>query len=119
LSYSFVTTLLRGELSFDGLVITDDLEMGAIINNFGISEACKMALAAGADMVAICAEPVNIRTGHRALTAAIETGEIDPGRSLDRIAAAKSTLRPPLPFDLSRLEALSVRTEALVSRLSR
>src|SRR5439155_24335700 len=38
LSYSFITTLLRKELGYGGLVLTDDLEMGAIIKNYGIGE---------------------------------------------------------------------------------
>src|SRR5580765_9102299 len=63
LSYNFVTKLLRGELQFDGLVITDDLEMGAIVKNYGIGDACKMAVAAGVDMLAICVDPVSVREG--------------------------------------------------------
>ena len=44
LSSNFVTNLLRGELDFDGVIISDDLEMGAIVKNYGIGDACKMAV---------------------------------------------------------------------------
>lgn len=71
LSYNFITTLLRGELGFDGLVITDDLEMGAIIKNYGIGDACKMAILAGVDMLAICADPERIREGYNAVLHAV------------------------------------------------
>src|SRR6185436_6519974 len=56
LSYNVVTHLLRGELGFDGIVVTDDLEMGAIVRNYGIADACKMAVKAGVDLLAICAD---------------------------------------------------------------
>ncbi|MFL6466898.1 MAG: glycoside hydrolase family 3 N-terminal domain-containing protein, partial [Pyrinomonadaceae bacterium] len=66
LSLAIVTDLLKNELSFDGVVITDDLEMGAIVRNYGIGEACKMALNAGNDMLAICASEDAIREGFEA-----------------------------------------------------
>ncbi len=65
LSYNIVTKLLREELGFKGLTISDDLEMGAILKNYGIGEACKMAINAGQDMLAICANPESIRTGFK------------------------------------------------------
>jgi beta-N-acetylhexosaminidase len=110
LSSNFVTKLLRGELGFDGLVITDDLEMGAIVNNYGIGEACKMAVSAGVDMLAICADPDAIREGYRAVLSAVERGEITDQRlqgSLDRIARLKKGLLPPAIFDSARLAELS------------
>src|SRR5439155_14731065 len=80
LSYSFVTTMLRGELQFDGLVITDDLEMGAIVNNYGIGDACKRAINAGADMLAICATPNSIRDGYHAVLDSVRSGELRSDR---------------------------------------
>ena len=89
LSKAFVTTLLREQLGYNGLAITDDLEMGAIIKNYGIGEACKMAINAGADMLAICADPVRNSKAIDAVLAAVESGEITQRRlrrSLERIA---------------------------------
>lgn len=51
LSRATVTGLLRGELGFSGLVITDDLQMGAITSRHRLEEACCLALAAGVDMI--------------------------------------------------------------------
>ena len=116
LSYNFVTTLLRGDLAFDGLVITDDLEMGAIVKNFGIGSACKMALSAGVDMVAICADPNRIREGHRALTDALAEGSISESRldeSINRISAMKEKLPVPTNFDRDRMNELSDQVAAL------
>jgi len=121
LSKAFVTTLLREQLGFEGLAITDDLEMGAIIKNYGIGEACKMAVNAGADMLAICADPVRIVEGYGSVLNAVESGEISESRlntSLDRIATIKSSLPLPPPFDDSKLDLLSAKTAELCSRLS-
>ena len=110
LSHNFVTNLLRGELGFNGLVITDDLEMGAIIKNYGVGEACKMAVIAGADMLAICADPAAIREGYQAVVGAVRSGKISADRldeSLARIAVAKALLSDPSPFDAARLGRLS------------
>lgn len=110
LSRRVITDLLRNEVEFDGLVITDDLEMGAIVKNFGVGEACVMAIEAGADMLAICADPGRIVEGFDAVLAAVDSGRIDEqrlGESLDRIAAAKALLKEPPPFDLGRLAELS------------
>ncbi|HYJ90505.1 MAG TPA: glycoside hydrolase family 3 N-terminal domain-containing protein [Pyrinomonadaceae bacterium] len=110
LSGSFITGLLRSELGFDRLVITDDLEMGAIIKNFGIGEACVMAVEAGSDMLAICADAGRINEGYDAVSEAIRNGRITEDRidqSLERIADAKSLLQEPLSFDTQRLAELS------------
>ncbi len=112
LSYNFVTRLLREKLEFNGLTLTDDLEMGAIVKNFGIGEACKMAIAAGVDMLLICANPDSVREGFAALMQAVEDGEISEDRinqSLRRIAAAKHIINEPLPFDPARLQELSAQ----------
>ena len=54
LSRNVITDLLRGELGFRGLVMTDDLDMGAILNGYTLEQTLHLALAAGADMAMIC-----------------------------------------------------------------
>ncbi len=110
LSFNIVTKLLREELGFQGLAVTDDLEMGAIVKNYRIGEACQMAIAAGVDMLAICADANSIRDGFYAVLESVKKGEISESRideSLERIAQAKSLIEPPLPFDSERLQFLS------------
>jgi beta-N-acetylhexosaminidase len=121
LSFNFVTSLLRGKLGFDGLVLTDDLEMGAILKNYGIGEACKMAILAGEDMLSICASTDAIREGYSAVLGAVQRGEISLSRideSLRRIAAAKSLIAAPLEFDNDRLQELSDRVAELNQKLN-
>ncbi len=120
LSREMISGLLRGQLGFDGVVITDDLEMGAIVRNYGIGDACKMALNAGADMLAICAGEDAIREGFRAITDAVKNGEITEERlneSVRRITALKSRSLSSLPFDASRIGQLSVEIADLKNSL--
>jgi beta-N-acetylhexosaminidase len=110
INYQIVTKLLREELGFNGLVLTDDLEMGAIAKHSEIEEAALRAVQAGEDMLLICARPDLIRRGRRALLSAAQSGELSEERintSLARIAAYKSLTQPPLPFDLNRFQQLS------------
>ena len=51
LSSAIVTDLLRGELGWDGVVITDDLHAGAITSAFGVDEAIARAIEAGCDLL--------------------------------------------------------------------
>ncbi|MDQ3181521.1 MAG: hypothetical protein M3Q33_13500 [Acidobacteriota bacterium] len=121
LSYNVVTQLLREELGFTGLAITDDLEMGAILNNYGIGAACKMAINAGADMLAICADSDKIQTGFYAVLEAVKNGEISEQRinqSLRRIAHLKNLIQPNLMFDAAQLMILSNKISELNTRLN-
>src|SRR5262249_16202938 len=54
LSHNVVTKLLRDEMEFKGLAVTDDMEMGAITTTTDFGEACVMAVEAGQDMVSVC-----------------------------------------------------------------
>lgn len=121
LNSKIIKELLRTELGFRGLVITDDLEMGAILKNYGIGEACKMAINAGNDMLLICASQTAIIEGYEAVLKAVKDNRISEQRineSLERILAFKKLLQPPLPFDVSRLEELSKQIEALKAKLN-
>jgi beta-N-acetylhexosaminidase len=60
LSRYFLTDLLRTELGFNGIVITDDISMDAIDTDYGVAEASVLALAAGADIILLASEPERI-----------------------------------------------------------
>ncbi len=120
LSPAIISKLLRGELGYDGLVLTDDLEMGAIVDNYGIGEACKMAISAGADMLAICAGVDAINEGYAAVSDAVTNGDVSEeriDRSIARISLVKQSLSQPLPFDDERLDSLSDEIAAFTARL--
>ena len=54
LSRNIITKLLRDQLGYNGLVMTDDLDMGAILNEVGFEQTIRAAMEAGNDMVMIC-----------------------------------------------------------------
>ena len=121
LSPNFVKGLLRDEMGFDGLVVTDDLEMGAIVKNYGIGDACVRAIGAGADMLAICADPGAIRDGYRAVLNSLRNGDVDDGLmhcSLARISKAKSLLTEPGPFMFDRISELAAEIADLSTKVS-
>ena len=111
-----VTNLLRQQMGFRHLVITDDLEMGAISKHAAPEQAIVQAFQAGADMVMICATPELMRRGYAALSEAVERGTISEqrlGASLARIHAAQQAAAPPLAFDVAHWQALSDEIAAL------
>jgi beta-N-acetylhexosaminidase len=121
LNYAIVTELLRKELGYQHLVLTDDLEMGAIARHYEIEDAVVRAFNAGEDMLLICADPEKIRRGYRSLLSAAKENAIPSDRirnSLKRIAATKAIAAPPLPLDLERFQALSTEINELNSKLN-
>jgi beta-N-acetylhexosaminidase len=121
LSRNIVTNLLREELGYQHLVVTDDLEMGAIARHCEIEAAAVRAFIAGNDMMLICARPDIIRRGYQALLAAARDGKLPKDRvrnSLKRIAAMKSIIKEPLPFDAEKFNSLSDETTALNKKLN-
>ena len=121
LNYNIVTTLLRQELGYKHLVVTDDLEMGAISRHCEIEDATVRAALAGEDMFLICATPEKIRRGYHSLLEAAKRGRLTERRikeSLERIARTKTIMEPALPLDLARFEQLSDEVLKLNSKLN-
>jgi beta-N-acetylhexosaminidase len=121
LNYNIVTKLLREELGYRHLIITDDLEMGAISRHCEIEDAVARAVHAGEDMLLICASPDKIRRGYHGLLAAAQKGTLPQDRiqeSLERIARTKTIMEPPLPLDLERWQFLSKEILKLNSKLN-
>ena len=67
LSPVIIGELLRRQLGFTGLVMTDDMEMGAITKSGDFANAVTGAIQAGADMVLVCHSPEKILAAHEAL----------------------------------------------------
>src|SRR5215211_7236246 len=120
-NYNIVTRLLREELGYKHLVITDDLEMGAIARHCEIEDAVVRAAHAGEDMFLICATPEKIRRGYHGLLEAAKSGRLSQERiqeTLERIARTKTIVEPPLPLDAARFEMLSEETTKLNAKLN-
>jgi len=74
--------ILRNDLGFDGIIITDAMNMGAIVDTYGSGESAVMAVQAGVDMVLM---PANLQEAAKALTEAIKTGAISEERVEDAL----------------------------------
>ncbi len=104
LSPAIINGLLRDDMGFRGLVMTDDLDMGAILNTAGFGEMLSLGLAAGNDLLMIC---------HRfqMLPEAREVLENQPRPLLDaalaRVADFKAKMSPPVPFDMDEFERIN------------
>ena len=96
LSRRVVTDLLRGELGFEGLVMTDDLDMGAILNHFSLRETIRLALHAGNDLAMICHRIESIEQAHEILD---ELPRPELERALAAVARCKAKLAPPDAWD--------------------
>jgi beta-N-acetylhexosaminidase len=121
LNYNIVTKLLREELGYKHLVVTDDLEMGAIARHCEIEDAAVRASLAGEDMLLICASPDKIRRGYHGLLEAAKRGTLSKERidaSLERIAKTKTIIKPPYPLDLERFQILADEILKLNSKLN-
>lgn len=92
LSPRVVHGLLRTDLAFSGLVVTDAMTMGALAAHFDAGEAAIRAILAGNDMVLLSADT---DVAIRAVVAAVKSGRVPQGRvdeSVDRVLHAKAAL---------------------------
>ncbi len=79
LSRTIVGDYLRGQLGYDGIVMTDDLVMGAISKKYTYSEAVRLAVEAGVDMLLISSNDYVDEIQHT-LYSAVKDGEMDEAR---------------------------------------
>jgi len=95
LSHRIVTGLLREELGFAGLIMTDDLDMGAILNHYSLEQTIRLAIGAGNDLAMICHRVESLRDA-RTFLDRLPAAELD--RALQSVASFKEHLTPPDAF---------------------
>src|SRR5438094_909901 len=95
LSRRVITDLLRGEFGFNGLAMTDDLDMGAILTGYRLEDTIRLAILAGNDLVMICHRIPEIENVRRIL-GTLPADQID--RALASVARFKKNLTPPEEF---------------------
>lgn len=82
LSYKITTEMLRNEMHFEGIAITDSLAMSSIADNYGVGESAVMSIKAGIDMLL---DPTDIDTVIDAVVQAVESGDITEDRIDDSV----------------------------------
>jgi beta-N-acetylhexosaminidase len=115
-----VTKLLRGQLGYKHLVLTDDMEMGAILRYYSIEEAVALAFQAGEDMILICSSSEAVYKSYRSLLAKFRSGELSTEKldeTLLRIGDVKAIVTNPLPFEPGKFSRLSEEIAELNKKL--
>jgi beta-N-acetylhexosaminidase len=105
LSPAVLGGLLRGELGFRGVIVSDDLEMKAVLDNFGVADSAVRGLRAGCDVFLICLREDLQLEAHAALVRAAEADSEVRARvaeSAARVAALKAAHPPREPETASR-----------------
>ncbi|MGO4373199.1 glycoside hydrolase family 3 protein [Paenibacillus sp. MCAF20] len=124
LSQPVLTGLLREELGYDGIVVTDCLEMSAIDEFYGPGPGAVQALRAGADMVLVSHTYEKQLAALEAVASAVESGELAMDRideAVGRVMALKEKLaldEPLLPWEDARREIATEDNQAVAARWS-
>lgn len=104
LSHNIVQRLLRDQLGFDGLAMTDDLDMGAILNEVTFEQAIQEAVRAGNDVVMICHRLEMVELARKHLEGVERPLIYD---ALARIDRAKGKMHKPHKWSLERFEEIN------------
>ncbi|HEY8320089.1 MAG TPA: glycoside hydrolase family 3 N-terminal domain-containing protein [Amnibacterium sp.] len=91
MSRAILTDLLRGRLGFEGVIVSDALDMAGASAEIGIPAAAVRSLAAGADLLCIGTRNTDAQVGaiEDAIVAAVAAGELDPERLADAAARVR------------------------------
>ncbi len=103
-SRRIVTELLRNEFGFDGLIMTDDLDMGAILSAYRLDDTIRLCLEAGNDIMMLCHRVPEIETVHRIL-GALPSDQIE--RAQQHVGNFKKNLSPPQKFSESAFQEIN------------
>jgi beta-N-acetylhexosaminidase len=103
-SSRIVTELLRDEFGFDGLIMTDDLDMGAILTGYRLDDTIRLCLEAGNDIMMLCHRVPEIETVHRIL-GTLPSDQIE--RAQQHIGDFKKNLSPAQKFSESAFQEIN------------
>ncbi len=106
LSDNIVGQFLRNQLAFDGLVMSDDLDMGAILNEVSFEETIKACITCGNDLAMICHRVELVEAAHEVLKTLPHHVLED---ALLRIEKTKKRLAPPERWSIERFEEIDGR----------
>ena len=109
LSQKIIQNLLRNELRYNGLLFSDDMEMGAIVENYSLSDACLQAIMVGTDHVLVCHDLETVLEIKNDILAKLQSGMISLETikiSLDRIIEYKNKFATIETLDFSEVEKI-------------
>jgi len=107
-SKTIITDILRKKLNFNGVVITDDMTMGAIVKNYDIGEAAVKSLNAGTDIILVCHDFDKETLILKAIKSSVEKGTITE-KSLDEKVYRILKLKEKYDLEDSTISSVSVK----------
>ena len=105
LSRRVVADLLRKEMGFEGLIMTDDLDMGAVMKEYSLEDTIQLVIAAGNDLAMICHRVTEIDKAYEVLEK-LPRKQID--HALAKVARFKRNLTPPHKFSEDMFRRINV-----------
>ncbi len=124
----WVTDVLRRRIGYDGLILTDDMEMGGLLTQMSLEEAAMRSIIAGADLLEVCKQPALVLRAYEAVLAEAERSPLFRGmvrRAYTRVVTQKGRLldaqlpRLPRPEQVARLRGEILVFTAGVEALER
>ena len=113
LSEKIVKEILQNEWGFKGLTMTDDIDMGAILNNHSLEETMKLALSAGNQSILLCHR---VQMAKEALPALKEFHQANPTAAdlaLEKIAEFRAKIPEDIDFTESRFQEIDQKIQNL------
>lgn len=117
LSPFFLKQLLRDQLNFEGLIITDALNMDAISNKYGLAQAALLSVQAGADMVMLISDLNGQRAVFNSLLMAATQGAFEVDKSAERSLAYKATLVRPVATKAENPAKIAAAAQSAITAL--
>lgn len=121
LSPAVIGALLRGRLGYDGVVVSDDLEMKAIADHFAIEDVAVRALAAGVDMLLVCHSGELAWRAIDAIVRAVQDGRLSEHAfqaAAARVEAFAARFARPVPDETDLGVLACAEHRATVARLA-
>ena len=103
LSRKIIHDIVRGEWGYEGAMISDDLDMGAIVGHYGLGESVTRAVEAGNDLVLLCHRPELIPEAAKALEGISSARAVEAEKQIHHL---REKLDPPHAFSVEAHAAL-------------
>ncbi|RRA49439.1 glycoside hydrolase family 3 N-terminal domain-containing protein [Acidipila sp. EB88] len=117
-SHFWITETLRRRIGYEGLILSDDMEMGGLLTQMTIEEAALRAILAGSDLLEICRDPALVLRAYEAVLSEAERSTAFRAmvrRAWARVVAHKHRLlTPQLPRNSTEEQLTRMRSEILV-----
>lgn len=121
LSQNIITNLLREDLAYDGVIISDDMTMGAIVENYTVEEAAVRFFTAGGDIALICHGYENMINAYNRVKEEVYKGNLkieDINKKLYRIISLKRKYNlSDSPVEDYDIEAVNRNTESFLNKI--